>query len=76
MLLMIFVNDVSGVHDIPAWIEHVRGDEDGLGFADIVFPTFLFIVGLSIPYAIGHRIQQQQSFIKIETHIILSLIHI
>lgn len=71
MLLMIFVNDVSGVRDIPSWIEHVRGDEDGLGFADTVFPTFLFIVGLSIPYAIGYRIQQQQSFIKIETHIIL-----
>lgn len=71
MLLMIFVNDVSGVRDIPAWIEHVRGDEDGLGFADTVFPTFLFIVGLSIPYAIGYRIQQQQPFIKIETHIVL-----
>jgi heparan-alpha-glucosaminide N-acetyltransferase len=71
MLLMIFVNDVSGVSNIPAWIEHVRGDEDGLGFADTVFPTFLFIVGLSIPYAIGYRIQKQQSFLKIETHIVL-----
>lgn len=71
MLLMIFVNDVSGVSNIPSWIEHVRGDEDGLGFADTVFPTFLFIVGLSIPYAIGYRIQQQQSFVKIETHILL-----
>lgn len=71
MLLMIFVNDVSGVSNIPAWIEHVRGDEDGMGFADTVFPTFLFIVGLSIPYAIGYRIQKQQSFLKIETHIVL-----
>lgn len=71
MLLMIFVNDVSGVSNIPAWIEHVRGDEEGMGFADTVFPTFLFIVGLSIPYAIGYRIQKQQSFLKIETHIVL-----
>ncbi|MGO4290751.1 DUF5009 domain-containing protein [Chitinophaga sp. RAB17] len=71
MLLMIFVNDVSGVSNIPAWIEHVRGDEDGMGFADTVFPTFLFIVGLSIPYAIGYRIKKQQSFLKIETHIVL-----
>jgi heparan-alpha-glucosaminide N-acetyltransferase len=71
MLLMIFVNDVSGVSNIPAWIEHVRGDEDGMGFADTVFPTFLFIVGLSIPYAIGYRIQKEQSFLKIETHIAL-----
>lgn len=71
MLLMIFVNDVSGVSNIPSWIEHVRGDEDGMGFADTVFPAFLFIVGLSIPYAIGYRIQKQDSFFKIESHIVL-----
>jgi predicted acyltransferase len=71
MLLMIFVNDVSGVSNIPQWIEHVKGDADGMGFADTVFPTFLFIVGLSMPIAIGNRIKKQQSFFKIELHIIL-----
>ncbi|MDB5013507.1 MAG: hypothetical protein JWQ25_1709, partial [Daejeonella sp.] len=29
MLLMIFVNDVSGVKNIPEWIEHVKANEDG-----------------------------------------------
>ncbi|NIG54792.1 DUF5009 domain-containing protein [Chitinophaga sp. Cy-1792] len=71
MLLMIFVNDVSGVHNIPQWIEHVRMEDDGMGFADTVFPTFLFIVGLSIPFAIGYRMRQQQSWLKIESHILL-----
>jgi predicted acyltransferase len=70
MLAMIFVNDVSGVHNIPAWIDHVKANEDGMGFADTVFPAFLFIVGLSIPFAIGKRIAKQESFIKTEGHIL------
>jgi heparan-alpha-glucosaminide N-acetyltransferase len=64
MLTMIFVNDVSGVSNIPAWIEHVKAADDGLGFADTVFPAFMFIVGLSIPFALGKRILQQKPFAK------------
>lgn len=71
MLAMIFVNDVSGVKNIPAWIEHVQAQEDGMGFADTVFPAFLFIVGLSIPFAIGKRINQQRSFLSTESHILV-----
>lgn len=71
MLLMIFVNDVSGVSNIPSWIEHVGYKDDGMGFADTVFPTFLFIVGLSMPIAIGNRLRKQASFFRIELHIIL-----
>ncbi|WP_440135529.1 DUF5009 domain-containing protein [Chitinophaga sancti] len=70
MLTMIFVNDVSGVSNIPVWIEHTKAAEDGMGFADTVFPAFLFIVGLSIPFAIGKRIAKQESFIKTEVHIL------
>lgn len=71
MLTMIFVNDVSGVKNIPAWIGHVQAQEDGLGFADTVFPAFLFIVGLSIPFAIGKRISQQKSFLSTAMHILV-----
>lgn len=71
MLTMIFVNDVSGVTNIPAWIEHVKANEDGMGFADVVFPAFLFIVGLSIPIAIGKRISKKESFFSTESHIII-----
>ena len=28
---------------------------DGIGLSDVVFPAFLFIVGLSLPYAINNR---------------------
>lgn len=56
MFLMIFVNDLVLDKAVPAWLEHAGETEDRLGLADIVFPAFLFIVGLSIPFAIGSRI--------------------
>jgi predicted acyltransferase len=52
MLLMIFVNDLELVEKVPRWLEHAKDGEDRLGLADTVFPAFLFIVGLSIPFAI------------------------
>ena len=55
MLLMIFVNDLWTLKGIPLWLEHTQANDDGMGLADSVFPAFLFIVGLSIPYAIAAR---------------------
>ncbi|HTR28015.1 MAG TPA: DUF5009 domain-containing protein [Puia sp.] len=52
MLLMIFVNDLILDEKVPRWLEHAAEGEDRLGLADTVFPAFLFIVGLSIPFAI------------------------
>ncbi|MCK4751199.1 MAG: hypothetical protein KAT15_29270, partial [Bacteroidales bacterium] len=51
MLLMIYVNDLWTLTDIPEWLGHKAADVDGMGLADVVFPAFLFIVGLSIPWA-------------------------
>ncbi|MCF0164293.1 MAG: DUF5009 domain-containing protein, partial [Bacteroidales bacterium] len=55
MVLMLFVNDIPGISNIPAWLAHADTFEDRLGFSDIVFPAFLFAVGLSIPLAISKR---------------------
>jgi heparan-alpha-glucosaminide N-acetyltransferase len=71
MLLMIFVNDLWTLHDIPQWLEHTAAEEDGMGLADVVFPAFLFIVGLSIPFAIKARIKQGISRSRILQHILL-----
>ncbi|MDF2433426.1 MAG: hypothetical protein JWP44_3057, partial [Mucilaginibacter sp.] len=68
---MIFVNDLSGVHNVPEWIDHVKANEDGMHFADTIFPLFLFIAGLSIPFAIGRRISKGESFISIAGYILL-----
>ena len=70
MLLMIFVNDLWTLHNIPQWLEHKAANEDGLGLADVVFPAFLFIVGLSIPFAIKSRRNKGDSQLRIFRHVI------
>ena len=55
MLLMVFVNDLWSVGGVPHFLEHFEVFEDGMGVADIVFPMFLFAMGMSIPYALESR---------------------
>ena len=55
MMVMIFVNDFWTVHDIPQWMQHAARNDDFMGLADVVFPCFLFVVGMSIPYAVESR---------------------
>jgi len=71
MLLMIFVNDLWSLTGIPLWLEHARTDQDFLGFSDIVFPCFLFIVGMSIPYAMRNRLAKGENYFQILSHIAL-----
>jgi len=71
MFFMIFVNDLSGVRNVPEWIDHVKENVDGMHFADTIFPLFLFIAGLSIPLAIGRRISKGDSFTSITVYILL-----
>ena len=69
MLLMIFVNDLWSLSDIPGWLEHAAANEDGMGLADVVFPAFLLIVGLSVPHAIRARQKKGDSSLLIVRHI-------
>lgn len=71
MYLMVFVNDLWTDKKIPVWLEHAPGPADAMGFADIIFPAFLFIVGLSIPYSQQSRISRGQSRPLIFRHIVL-----
>ena len=73
MFMMIFVNDLAGAGRIvPDWMVHFsdrhRGGS-GMTFVDLVFPAFLFIVGMSIPFALGPRIEQRQPLWRISGHI-------
>src|SRR5664279_4065733 len=69
MLLMIFVNDLWTLKGVPKWMEHSQTFEDYMGLADTVFPCFLFIVGMSIPFAIKRRIDSGNTNLKIIIHI-------
>ncbi len=71
MFLMIFVNDLWTLTNVPQWLEHTRAAEDGMGLSDVVFPAFLFIVGLSIPFAIGNRWSKGASQSNILGHIMV-----
>jgi predicted acyltransferase len=70
MVLMIFVNDLWSLKNIPAWLEHVERGVDGIGLADTVFPAFLFIVGLSLPFAIDNRRKKGDTEMQLVMHVI------
>jgi predicted acyltransferase len=69
MLMMVFVNDFAGMSGLPHWLHHARTTEDMLGFSDLVFPAFLFCVGLSIPFAIGARYQKGDNALQVLGHV-------
>ncbi len=71
MFLMIFVNDLWTLKDIPIWLEHTAAEADGMGLADTIFPAFLFIVGLSIPLAIKARERKGDSRRQIELYVLI-----
>ena len=70
ILVMIFVNDLGDVSGdvVPAWMKHYRG-ENGMTFVDVVFPAFLFIVGMSIPFALGGRINKGEPRRRTFSHV-------
>lgn len=60
MFMMIFVNDLAGSPEkiVPNWMVHFSDRHksgSGMTFVDLVFPAFLFIVGMSIPFALGKK---------------------
>ena len=71
MLLMIWVNDFWTLTNTPKWLMHAKPNEDYLGFSDVIFPLFLFIVGLSIPFAIQNRLAKKESIQVMAKHIVI-----
>ena len=67
---MLFVNDLY-MPGVPAWLGHMKADFDGLGLADWVFPGFMFMVGMSIPYSVGNRIAKGDNNWAVLKHILI-----
>ena len=63
MFTMIYVNLLSGAGSIvPDWMVHFserHASGSGMTFVDLVFPAFLFIAGMSIPFALRTRVAEQ-----------------
>ena len=70
MFLMLFVNDIPGIKQIPHWLLHADMNEDMLGFSDIIFPCFLFVMGMSVPFALLKRKEKGESLWGTLRHIL------
>lgn len=70
LVLMLFVNDLY-MPGVPAWLGHMKANFDGMGLADWVFPGFLFMVGMAIPFSIGRRISKGEDTYTIIRHIVI-----
>jgi predicted acyltransferase len=55
ILVMIFVNYIAGMSGIPFFLQHAAADMDTFTLTDVVFPGFLFIVGVAIPLSLEKR---------------------
>ena len=79
MLVMIFVNDIADVSDkiVPWWMKHYSDMrprppvDNGMTFVDLVFPGFLFFVGMSIPFALGNRLKKGEPWYSIVSHVVI-----
>ena len=73
LFLMLFVNDLF-VPGVPEWMVHTDANFDGMGLADWVFPGFLFMVGMAIPFAIQSRIKRGENLPLLLVHVIVRTI--
>ena len=71
MLLMIFVNDLSSVKGLPWWNYHAHTMENRMTYVDMVFPAFLFILGMALPLALERRLRKDASMANLIWHIVL-----
>ena len=71
MAVMIFVNDLASVHGLSKWTYHMPARVDAMTYVDMVFPAFLFIVGMSLPIAVRSRLRRNPSLGGLWLHIIL-----
>jgi heparan-alpha-glucosaminide N-acetyltransferase len=55
--LMLFVNDLASVQGAPWYLLHRQPEPtvDGMTVTDVVFPAFLFLVGMAVPFAVSNR---------------------
>ncbi|PIF30962.1 putative acyltransferase [Flavobacterium sp. 9] len=68
IFIMIFVNELASITEVPQWMKHMPADADAMTFVDVVFPAFLFIVGMSIPFAFNARLLKGDSVKTIWAH--------
>jgi heparan-alpha-glucosaminide N-acetyltransferase len=65
ILVMTFVNYIAGMKAVPFLLRHAPREMDAFTLTDVVFPGFLFIVGVAIPLSLQKRMAQGDSLSRI-----------
>jgi heparan-alpha-glucosaminide N-acetyltransferase len=74
MAVMIFVNELAEVRGLPWWTYHAPGNVDVMTYVDMVFPFFLFIVGMSLPLSIAQRLKRNPSEPALWAHVVIRVL--
>ena len=69
--VMIFVNELAEVRGLPWWTYHAHGNQDVMTYVDMVFPFFLFIVGMSMPLSVESRLKRNPSLPSLWLHVLV-----
>ena len=69
MAVMIFVNELSDVRGLPWWTYHAPARVDVMTYVDMVFPFFLFAVGMSLPLSVAQRLKRNSSLSSLLAHV-------
>jgi heparan-alpha-glucosaminide N-acetyltransferase len=69
LVLLLIANDLY-TPGVQVWLTNNVSDIDSMNLADWVFPAFLFMIGMAIPFSIGNKISEKQDTFSIAKHII------
>lgn len=83
IIAMVWVNDMadlipvksavpnSPVPAVPQWMKHMAAGVDGFTFVDLIIPIFMFLLGCSIPLALGKRLARKESTPAVIGHVLI-----
>ena len=74
MAVMIFVNQLPEEGGLPWWTHHAHAQQDVMTYVDMVFPFFLFIIGMSLPLSIAQRLKRNPSLPALWLHVIVRVL--
>lgn len=69
LVLLLIANDLY-TPGVQVWLTNNVSDIDSMNLADWVFPAFLFMIGMAIPFSLGNKISEKQDTFSIAKHII------
>ena len=73
IIAMVFANSTTKM-GLPWWMEHAghtEGKTDLITWVDMIFPAFMFIMGLAVPLAMGRRLETSSSVLGLVGHVVM-----